>query len=119
MLFQYTDNAFTGKFISTVGIDFREKRVVGSFLILAISRIVVIHATKACSKNCLKKCLKNLSQQREYTLEREVSGGRFISHTCTGQHHNNVISGVYRINFKGIHEMMRFLLIDSIQNYIK
>ena len=28
-LFQYTDNSFTGKFISTVGIDFREKRVVG------------------------------------------------------------------------------------------
>ncbi|XP_076439101.1 ras-related protein Rab-27A-like isoform X2 [Babylonia areolata] len=28
MLFQYTDNAFNGKFISTVGIDFREKRVV-------------------------------------------------------------------------------------------
>ncbi|XP_052267570.1 ras-related protein Rab-27A-like [Dreissena polymorpha] len=26
-LFQYTDNTFTGKFISTVGIDFREKRV--------------------------------------------------------------------------------------------
>lgn len=28
LLFQYTDNTFTGKFISTVGIDFREKRVV-------------------------------------------------------------------------------------------
>ncbi|XP_053386795.1 ras-related protein Rab-27A-like [Mercenaria mercenaria] len=28
MLYQYTDNVFTGKFISTVGIDFREKRVV-------------------------------------------------------------------------------------------
>lgn len=28
LLYQYTDNVFTGKFISTVGIDFREKRVV-------------------------------------------------------------------------------------------
>ncbi|KAL3885326.1 hypothetical protein ACJMK2_025402, partial [Sinanodonta woodiana] len=27
-LYQYTDSAFTGKFISTVGIDFREKKVV-------------------------------------------------------------------------------------------
>lgn len=27
-LFQYTDNTFNTKFISTVGIDFREKRVV-------------------------------------------------------------------------------------------
>ncbi|BFZ25823.1 hypothetical protein BsWGS_28862 [Bradybaena similaris] len=27
-LYQYTDNVFNGKFISTVGIDFREKRVV-------------------------------------------------------------------------------------------
>ena len=29
LLYQYTDNSFNGKFISTVGIDFREKRVVG------------------------------------------------------------------------------------------
>ncbi|KAK3795303.1 hypothetical protein RRG08_004458 [Elysia crispata] len=28
LLYQYTDNVFNGKFISTVGIDFREKRVV-------------------------------------------------------------------------------------------
>ena len=28
LLFQYTDKAFNPKFISTVGIDFREKRVV-------------------------------------------------------------------------------------------
>lgn len=27
-LYQYTDNQFNSKFISTVGIDFREKRVV-------------------------------------------------------------------------------------------
>lgn len=27
-LYQYTDGAFNSKFISTVGIDFREKRVV-------------------------------------------------------------------------------------------
>ena len=27
-LYQYTDNLFNAKFISTVGIDFREKRVV-------------------------------------------------------------------------------------------
>ncbi|PVD36274.1 hypothetical protein C0Q70_03252 [Pomacea canaliculata] len=28
LLYQYTDNTFNGRFISTVGIDFREKRVV-------------------------------------------------------------------------------------------
>lgn len=28
-LFQYTDGKFNSKFITTVGIDFREKRVVG------------------------------------------------------------------------------------------
>jgi GTPase SAR1 family protein len=28
-LYQYTDNQFNSKFISTVGIDFREKREVG------------------------------------------------------------------------------------------
>ena len=27
-LYQYTDGVFNGKFISTVGIDFREKRIV-------------------------------------------------------------------------------------------
>lgn len=29
-LYQYTDGVFNSKFISTVGIDFREKRVVGA-----------------------------------------------------------------------------------------
>lgn len=31
-LYQYTDGRFNSKFITTVGIDFREKRVVGSLL---------------------------------------------------------------------------------------
>lgn len=31
-LYQYTDSQFNSKFISTVGIDFREKRIVGSFI---------------------------------------------------------------------------------------
>lgn len=31
-LHQYTDGKFESKFISTVGIDFREKRIVGSSL---------------------------------------------------------------------------------------
>ena len=30
LLFQYTDGSFNPKFISTVGIDFREKRVVSN-----------------------------------------------------------------------------------------
>ena len=35
-LYQYTDNVFTGKFISTVGIDFREKRVVSIVLVIVL-----------------------------------------------------------------------------------
>ena len=35
LLYQYTDNTFTGKFISTVGIDFREKRVVSEKIIFS------------------------------------------------------------------------------------
>lgn len=31
-LYRYTDNKFNPKFITTVGIDFREKRVVSVFL---------------------------------------------------------------------------------------
>lgn len=30
-LYQYTDSKFNSKFITTVGIDFREKRVVSAF----------------------------------------------------------------------------------------
>ena len=39
-LFQYTENTFNNKFISTVGIDFREKRIV-SVLILVVVFIIV------------------------------------------------------------------------------
>ena len=35
LLFQYTDGSFNPKFISTVGIDFREKRVV-SYIVSTI-----------------------------------------------------------------------------------
>lgn len=38
-LYQYTDGVFNTKFISTVGIDFREKRVVSSMLIYTIVTI--------------------------------------------------------------------------------
>lgn len=31
-LYQYTDNVFHSKFISTVGIDFREKRLVSTLI---------------------------------------------------------------------------------------
>ena len=32
LLYQYTDGTFNNKFISTVGIDFREKRIVSIFI---------------------------------------------------------------------------------------
>ena len=35
-LYRYTDNKFNPKFITTVGIDFREKRVVSSHLCLLL-----------------------------------------------------------------------------------
>ena len=35
-LYQYTDKQFSSKFISTVGIDFRERRIVSAYLMKAI-----------------------------------------------------------------------------------
>jgi len=35
-LYRYTDGTFNSKFISTVGIDFREKRIVRQLLILLL-----------------------------------------------------------------------------------
>lgn len=72
-LYQYTDRQFHAKFISTVGIDFREKRVVIlilSFIVLlwyycgTCSTIVVL--SYCCSTllymfNCFSHCLFGLS----------------------------------------------------------
>ena len=41
LLFQYTDGTFNPKFISTVGIDFREKRVVSDTLCSVYKFLVV------------------------------------------------------------------------------
>lgn len=41
LLFQYTDGTFNPKFISTVGIDFREKRVVSDTLCSIYEYLVV------------------------------------------------------------------------------
>lgn len=41
LLFQYTDGIFNPKFISTVGIDFREKRVVSDTLCSVYKFLVV------------------------------------------------------------------------------
>lgn len=40
-LYQYTDNQFNAKFISTVGIDFREKRVVSETYFFDMSKLLV------------------------------------------------------------------------------
>ena len=45
LLFQYTDGSFNPKFISTVGIDFREKRVVSDTLCSIVR-------TRKCSWTC-------------------------------------------------------------------
>ena len=39
-LYQYTDGKFNSKFITTVGIDFREKRVVSCHLLKCFSKTV-------------------------------------------------------------------------------
>uniref|UniRef100_A0A183BVE3 Ras-related protein Rab-27A n=1 Tax=Globodera pallida TaxID=36090 RepID=A0A183BVE3_GLOPA len=50
-LHRYTDNSFTGQFISTVGIDFKEKKVVGwSWFIFSQ---FCSHLDLSVSKNCL------------------------------------------------------------------
>ena len=41
LLFQYTDGTFNPKFISTVGIDFREKRVVSDTLCSVYKNLLV------------------------------------------------------------------------------
>ena len=46
-LYQYTDNTFNNKFISTVGIDFREKRIV-SLLELCILYKILFQVDTVC-----------------------------------------------------------------------
>lgn len=43
LLYQYTDGTFNSRFISTVGIDFREKRLVITNLVYLISTKVKIY----------------------------------------------------------------------------
>lgn len=43
-LYQYTDGKFNSKFITTVGIDFREKRVVGSLLFVWLMVVFLLLA---------------------------------------------------------------------------
>lgn len=40
-LHQYTDGNFDGKFISTVGIDFKEKRVVCCLQLLLVPKLII------------------------------------------------------------------------------
>ena len=40
-LFQYTDTQFNPKFISTVGIDFREKRVVCNLIVFFLFKLKI------------------------------------------------------------------------------
>lgn len=41
-LYRYTDNKFNPKFITTVGIDFREKRVVSSLFLSGLQLAVIL-----------------------------------------------------------------------------
>lgn len=43
-LYQYTDGKFNSKFITTVGIDFREKRVVGLLLFVWVMVVFLLLA---------------------------------------------------------------------------
>lgn len=43
-LYQYTDGKFNSKFITTVGIDFREKRVVGFLLFVWVMVVLLLLA---------------------------------------------------------------------------
>lgn len=43
-LYQYTDGKFNSKFITTVGIDFREKRVVGLLLCVWVTAVFLLLA---------------------------------------------------------------------------
>lgn len=54
LLYQYTDGKFNSKFITTVGIDFREKRVV-SFLKNVLPEMVsvcVLQSVLLCASSC-------------------------------------------------------------------
>lgn len=57
-LYRYTDNKFNPKFITTVGIDFREKRVVSFFLsslLLFCFESCIVHAWSKGQEETLGK----------------------------------------------------------------
>ena len=58
LLFQYTDGTFNPKFISTVGIDFREKRVVSDTLCSVYVKYLVVN-TDIHLYNLIIHCLEN------------------------------------------------------------
>lgn len=75
-LYQYTDGKFNSKFITTVGIDFREKRVVG-FITSAILEPVLM----------LPKCFQNAVLVR--SLSEVEASPRSV---CVFLDHNQYIS---------------------------
>jgi GTPase SAR1 family protein len=60
-LYQYTDNQFNSKFISTVGIDFREKRVVNLGLLFKIGSLIKLIEENMDKHRywCQKICIYN------------------------------------------------------------
>ena len=73
-LYQYTDNVFTGKFISTVGIDFREKRVV--------STVLALNARIATKVVCFPRLLKYLRSPMANSVDPDQTAP--IGADCSG-----------------------------------
>lgn len=87
-LYQYTDGKFNSKFITTVGIDFREKRVVGfrlfdpcfscllyDSLVILFSSAIAPHTSGSLKAlNCILPAFRNVSRllESESRQEREA-----------------------------------------------
>eukprot|EP00105_Crassostrea_gigas_P039252 XP_019923400.1 PREDICTED: uncharacterized protein LOC105329744 [Crassostrea gigas] len=73
-LYQYTDRQFHAKFISTVGIDFREKRVgLGAGYEIAGFGLFFIFVTKAAGLYCLS-CTNSVSPRHCHTVRKCSEG---------------------------------------------